>query len=83
MDDYTWVHNVAAVDLEELSRLYRIASPRPRRLSDALPAPPAGTGKTERRLSLPDTLVNATQITQIRAPRSASRTAGTCATRPI
>jgi GNAT superfamily N-acetyltransferase len=25
MDDYTWVHNVAAVDLEELSRLYRIA----------------------------------------------------------
>lgn len=25
MDDYTWVHDVAAVDLEELSRLYRIA----------------------------------------------------------
>ena len=25
MDDYTWVYDVAAVDLEELSRLYRIA----------------------------------------------------------
>ena len=25
MDDYSWVHDVAAVDLEELSRLYRIA----------------------------------------------------------
>ena len=25
MDDYTWVHDVADVDLEELSRLYRIA----------------------------------------------------------
>ncbi len=25
MDDYAWVLNVAAVDLEELSRLYRIA----------------------------------------------------------
>jgi GNAT superfamily N-acetyltransferase len=25
MDDYTWVNDVAAVDLEELSRLYRIA----------------------------------------------------------
>ena len=25
MDDYAWVHDVAAVDLEELSRLYRIA----------------------------------------------------------
>ncbi len=25
MDGYTWVHDVAAVDLEELSRLYRIA----------------------------------------------------------
>ena len=25
MDDYSWVHDVAAVDLEELSLLYRIA----------------------------------------------------------
>jgi len=25
MDDYTWVYDVAAADLEELSRLYRIA----------------------------------------------------------
>ena len=33
---------------------------------------PAASGKTERRLSLPNTLVDATQITQICTPRSAT-----------
>jgi hypothetical protein len=29
MDDYTWVHNLAAVDLEDLSRVYRPLGGKP------------------------------------------------------